>query len=789
MPANVHLLNGRREDAPLRSLSNFLLRNRWLVFGFLPVVLLAAAAFLYYARPVYEAAASIRIDEERSNVAVLDILKSLSTGSEIDTEMEELRSRTRAEGVVDSLDLQLDVVVPRRATRAELFSEVRVSRRAPEQSIALVREGDARFRVDVSGDEGARRVGVGEPLELEGVTLTLAPAAARHDRIVVEVAEFYDAVRSFAEARDVSRPNREADIVVIRYRGRDSVLVRQVPDVMARQFIAHRNQVRKTESTSAITFLGEQLDTLNDQLQVAENRLRAYREGQQIVSPQAQAEAQVTAVADLQAQRDLMNFEREGLARLLGEVAGEPRDEDDFSPYRRLIAFPTLLRNPAVGELLNNLAIVENQRAELLMRYTPENPDVQVLTQRVDELERQLATTATTYLQGLNNQLTSMDERLRSFGGELARVPAKEIQYARLLREAKLYEEISTLLQTRLKEAEIAAAVEDPTVRVIDPAIPPDEPIWPKPVLSLLLATLVGLSLGVGTAFAREHLDSTVHTREELQLLAAGVPVLGTIPRIGQVAVANGGAARRHARPELQSRLVTGRDPRNPASEAYRSLRTNIAFARPDRAPRTLVFTSPTPGDGKSTSAANLAITLAQQDLRCLLIDADMRRGVLHEVFQIAREPGLSNLLLGTDTVEAVVQRIEIGDGAVLHVIPQGTIPPNPAELLASRRMRALLETLEESYDTILLDAPPLTVVTDAALLGTNADGVILVARAGATERGAVTYSIEQLQNVRAPLLGAVLNDIDVKKDRYYGSYGAASSYYAAAPEGGRFRR
>jgi tyrosine-protein kinase Etk/Wzc len=787
MPANPHLLNGRRDDAPLRSLSNFVLRNRYLVFGFLPVVLLAAAAFLYYARPVYEAAASIRIDEERSNVAVLDILKSLSTGSEIDTEMEELRSRTRAEGVVDSLDLQLDVLVPRRATRAELFSEVRVSRRAPEQSVALVREGDARFRVDVAGDEGARRVGVGEPLELDGVTMTLAPGAAEHDRIVVEIADFYDAVRSFAESLDVDRPNREADIVVIRYRGRDSVLVREVPDVMARQFIAHRNQVRKTESTSAITFLGEQLDTLNDQLQVAENRLRVYREGQQIVSPQAQAEAQVTAVADLQAQRDLMNFEREGLARLLDEVAGEPRDEGDFSPYRRLIAFPTLLRNPAVGELLNNLAVVENQRAELLMRYTPENPDVQVLTQRIEELERQLATTATTYLQGLTNQLTSMDDRLRSFGGELAQVPAKEIQYARLLREAKLYEEISTLLQTRLKEAEIAAAVEDPTVRVIDPAIPPDEPIWPRPVLSLLLATLVGLSLGVGAAFAREHLDTTIHTREELQVLAAGAPVLGTIPRIGQIAVANGGAAR--AWPGLQSRLVTGRDPRNPASEAYRSLRTNIAFARPERAPRTLVFTSPTPGDGKSTSAANLAITLAQQDLRCLLIDADMRRGVLHEVFRIAREPGLSNLLLGTEAVDAVVQRIEVGGGAVLHVIPQGTIPPNPAELLASRRMRALLETLEESYDTILLDAPPLTVVTDAALLGTNADGVILVARAGATERGAVTYSIEQLQNVRAPLLGAVLNDIDVKKDRYYGSYGAASSYYASAPEGGRFRR
>jgi tyrosine-protein kinase Etk/Wzc len=485
-----------------------------------------------------------------------------------------------------------------------------------------------------------------------------------------------------------------------------------------------------------------------------------------------------------------MDVERQGLAQLLREVADtSAAGERDFSAYRRVMASPTLLRNPAIGELLTTLAAVENERAELLMRYTPENSDVQVLTQRVNELEQQIAGIATTYLQGLNEQIGAKDRQLAAFSVELARVPAKEIQYARHLREAKLLEEITTLLQTELKEAEIAAALEDPSVRVIDPPIAPDEPIWPKPVLSLGLALLVGLSLGVGTAFAREHLDTTIHTREDLQFVTAGVPVLGTIPRIGQVAAANGGGRAPRVRvrgaPEVQSRLVTGRDPRNPASEAYRSLRTNITFARPEHTPRTLVFTSPTPGDGKSTSAANLAITLAQQELRCLLVDADMRRGVLHEVFRTSREPGLSNLLLGRESLEKVVQRVGVGEGATLDFIAMGTIPPNPAELLGSPRMRSLLERLEAQYDAVLFDAPPLTVVTDAALLGTHADGVILVARAGATERGAIAYAVEQLNNVRAPLLGAVLNDVDVRKDRYYGSYGVASSYYAADGKGG----
>src|SRR5690606_23414605 len=228
----------------------------------------------------------------------------------------------------------------------------------------------------------------------------------------------------------------------------------------------------------------------------------------------------------------------------------------------------------------------------------------------------------------------------------------------------------------------------------------------------------------------------------------------------------------------LESRLVTGYDPRNPVSEAYRSLRTNITFARLERTPKTLVFTSPMPGDGKSTTSANLAITLAQQGLKVLLVDADLRRGVLNSVFHLEREPGLSNVLLEMTPFQNAVRTVRIADSATLDFLSSGILPPNPAELLGSDRMRALLERLEAEYDLIILDAPPLNVVTDAALLGTNADGVMLVARAGRSEKAALSYAGEQLRNVRADVLGAVLNDIDFKRDaRYYGKYGSYGYY------------
>jgi capsular exopolysaccharide synthesis family protein len=225
---------------------------------------------------------------------------------------------------------------------------------------------------------------------------------------------------------------------------------------------------------------------------------------------------------------------------------------------------------------------------------------------------------------------------------------------------------------------------------------------------------------------------------------------------------------------------VAGRDPRNPVSEAYRSLRTNLTFANLEKPPKTIVFTSALPQDGKSTSAANLSITLAQQGIRTLLVDADLRRGVLHSVFGIESDPGLTNALMGQCDVTEAIRKIDLGESGILDFLPSGPYPPNPAEVLGSQRMRALIEKIEAMYDLVVIDSAPLTAVTDAAVLGTKVDGVVLVARANVTERGALTYAVQQLASVRAPILGCILNDVEFRRDaRYYSAYGKYGYYYA----------
>lgn len=779
---------GSDGGAQLRDLWNFVLRNRLLTFG-VPLLMVAATTFFVFrVTPVYDATVWIRIDEERSNLPVLDALKDLSSGSQIGTEIQVLRRRPLAEAVVDSLALQLVVQRPKGVVRERIFGDVSVERDAPEAGYRLRRQDDGRFALyRGKGDEPLGLYGIGEVVRLDGASLRLLPGAAEHEEIRFSVLEFERALKYFREALEVGRPDREADIVTVRYQGTDRALVRDVPNAMARFFIRQRQQVKKTQALGTVRFLYEQLDTLAERLQLAEEELREFRARHEVVSFEFEAEAQMQRLAQIQAERDLLDSEREALRTLLDEVrataAARTPESEGPSPYRRLIAFPSLLRHFAVSELFRSLSEVENERAELLNRRTLEDPDVQVLNQRVAELEDQLRYIAETYLEGLTNNVASINANLERFREDLKRIPSREIDYERLKRQAEVLEEIYTLLQTRLQEAQIAASVDDASVRVVEPAVLPIDPIKPKKKLSVALALMLGLVLGMGTAFVKENLDNTLHTREELQALIGAVPVLGVIPRI-QEAGTGKVQAPAAGEPAFEARLVTGRDPRNPVSEAYRSLRTNIAYARVGDPPKTLVFTSPTPGDGKSTTASNLAITLAQQNLRCLLVDADLRRGFLNDVFGVRREPGLSNVLLDRATFDEAVRRIDLGSSGSIDFLPTGTLPPNPAELVGSDRMKAFLDEVADRYDTVILDAPPLTLVTDAALLGTYADGMILVARAGITERGAITYALEQIAAVRAPILGAVLNDVDQRKERYYGSYSAgAHAYYYGADD------
>lgn len=313
----------------------------------------------------------------------------------------------------------------------------------------------------------------------------------------------------------------------------------------------------------------------------------------------------------------------------------------------------------------------------------------------------------------------------------------------------------------------------------------PTKPVRPHKVRNLLLALALGMLVGIAVAFGREHLDNTIHTVDEVELIT-GVPVLGMIPHMKNHQLTNGrrkilpgrtrsGApAARDTQQDYASRLIVSGDTQNTVAEAFRSLRTNITFATPDQVPRTIVVTSSREGDGKTTSVVNLAAAFAHQGLKVLLVDSDLRRGVLHKVFKLPKRPGLSNVLVENLALEEVIHSVAIDADVNLDVMTSGTYPPNPAELLGSSRLRSALDSLAKLYDVVLIDSPPLTVVTDAAVIAPYVDGVLVVARASQTEVGALEFAMMQLRNVNARVKGTILNDLSLN-DRRYGSQG----YYA----------
>jgi capsular exopolysaccharide synthesis family protein len=345
------------------------------------------------------------------------------------------------------------------------------------------------------------------------------------------------------------------------------------------------------------------------------------------------------------------------------------------------------------------------------------------------------------------------------------------------------------MVQGRLKEAEISASVPDSSASMLDDAVSADMRANSSQTLIFAVAVFSGLMVGVGVAFLRDWLDTTIHDEADLRAIV-GVPVVGIIPNLQQQARSGAyrlppapdgavGGARDQAAASGSSAPGSAREYHTPAAEAYRALRTNLNYLTPPRAPRVIVVTSALPGDGKTTTVVNLAITLAQQGQRVILIDAETRRGTVHEAFGIPPSPGFFDLMYGQASPGECIRRVSMETGGSVDVLPLGSSPSvNPADLLVSTRLQPLFDRLRQQYDYVLLDTPPLNLFTDAALIASNADALLLVARSDKTDRDELKFAVAQLRNVQVVLAGAVLNDVELRRgSRYRQGYGYYYEY------------
>ena len=800
------------EPIRLRFIWGMVRRNLGIILGAMAVSLALAVYLTRGMVPQYSASVSVRIDTRPSELPALDVLRS-TAGNEVNTEMGMLRSRSLAAAVAESLALQLRLVEPANVPRSEVFlntrldTAARAAARPDRYELTPLANSTLQLRAAGAASNLAT-LKPGDHVRLGNLWFQLAPGAYALAPLTFELRSLDATVDQLLANLAVTRPNREANLVQVRYEDTDKDLAQDIPNLLANRFIAERRAERQSATRSTAEFLNQQIVKLSGQLRVAEDSLQRFREAARIVSLPTEASSGVSHAADLEAQRNALDAERSALARLLDDAtrAARSRGESGLSPYQSFLGFPSFLRNQAVGTLLSSLKAADDKRAEMLTRRQPQDPEVLQLDSRVKELEGQLQSVARTYLAGLANQVSAMDATLRESRHELARIPAKEAQFARLDRSVKGLEEIVLQLRSRLKETEVAQVANDETVRLIDMASAPRAPLRSRRPLILAFACCVGLAMGMSIGLGREYLNTSVQTQMDVQS-ATGIPIIGWIPHIqtqrtrrlpasisnGHPEPQNGGSPAgppttllaQRSRPTPTGVLMTRGSAPTPLSDAYEQVHTSMLFSRGEGEIHSVAFTSGLPGEGKTTNAANFAVTLAQGGRRVILVDADLRRGRLAKLFGASREPGLVDLLNGAVSLENSLRWVSVGGGKHMYLLPTGRLPTNPAQLLGSAEMRELLVRLEAESDMVILDCPPMNIVADAMVLGRQVGGVLLVVRLGTTPFDSLVHTAEQLRAASIPVLGTILNDIRFDRAVGYDDglrwYEYAKSYYARA--------
>ena len=390
---------------------------------------------------------------------------------------------------------------------------------------------------------------------------------------------------------------------------------------------------------------------------------------------------------------------------------------------------------------------LQDQMAVLNQQIQTSSADLAVLTQEIGNDNTTLNTLLTADNAGktqeeLNNQNALIQQTQST-------LQTKVIQQSQLQTTLENYRSSYTLLLQSYNEISLAETQSSTGVLLKDPAVPPEFPIQPQPFRSALLAAVVGLILGAGIVFLIEFLDDSLRDPQEITR-KWGIPILGMIITFNSK---NG------------NELITEKQPRAPVSEAFRSLRTNLQFASAASPIHILLITSPSPSDGKTTIVGNLACVIAQGERKVIIVDADLRKPRVHKVFQLQNKLGMTDQFIHPQEYpDGVAQPTEEKN---LSVITSGSLPPNPSELLGSQRMVEIFQTLKAQFDMVVLDSPPTLAVTDANVLATRVDGVILVINPRVSKRAAIKHAIEQMVQVKANIIGVVLNGVDVKKSRY----------------------
>lgn len=744
------------ETINLYEVIQVLYRGKWLIILVFILVVLATAIFTFMQDPIYESTAVVLIEKGKKGLGLTEAfdITGLSEQRNIKNEIEILKSRSLAEAVAK-----------------KLIERVYVNPQTKKDTILVILPSKKELR--------------------EGIK---------------PFAKIETILERFNKDVKIESP-RDADIIKITVRSKNPEEAALIANTFADAYYERNLMMSRNESRSVRKFLEEQLADKKKILDQAETQLETYMKSAGVVALDEESKKLIEQLSDLESKRGEAIVEISSAQKKLNAYLEQIKQiEPEF------VKVATEALDPYIKYLQEEIAKLEVTRDQIVAQ-NPKVGSKEVLDKSLREIDEQLASLRkklqekiseflktgfassgtpgtqtydpTGFVKELKQKILLTEIELTAYEAkkkELERlinqlnqkfetIPSKLIDYARLERARMSSEKLYLLIEEKYQEAMIAEQSQFGYVQIIDYATPGIKPVSPKVHLNLILSVLIGLGLGVMIVFVKEYFDRTIKTPEQIE--KRGFTVLSAIPVIEIEAKVDGKQLKKDEGRNIAAHLITHLSPKSPVAEAYRVLRTGIQFAKLDRKIKSIVVASGAPKEGKSTTSSNLAITMAKADLKTVLLDTDLRRPVLHRVFGVKREPGLTDYLFGRAEIDEIFKQTEVEN---LYLVPCGIVPPNPSELLGSEKMKEFIEYLKSNYDMVIFDTPPLVAVTDALILANQVDGVLLVASAGKTEIDVIDKAREMVHRVGGNIIGVLLNNFDASAT--YGTYYRYYRYY-----------
>ncbi|WP_020681869.1 GumC family protein [Marinobacterium rhizophilum] len=719
----------RDDELDLLRLWQPIWRRKWSIATLMLVVMMLATLVALAMTPVYRAASTLMIEEKAAQVLSIQQVYGLDGNSSgyLQTQFELLKSRELAERVVHELSLN---------THPEFDPR--------QQSASLI---DIRGLLDFNA----------------WLPFTTPEDVAEVDPELAEAQAFRAAVDTFMKRTTIT-PVPKTQLVKVQIEMADASTAARAANALARTYIDSQMEAKLEMTNNATRWINERLETLKVSLQESERQLQAFRDQENLVDLQggvttvSAGELSRTSdrLVDTRRDRDAAESQYRQVAELKG------------GGWQRLTAAPAVMSNPLVQQFKAQEAQALSKVQELSNRYGPKHPSMIAARSELNtataslksQVEQVVASIERAYQLAVANE-DALQSSFELNKDEIQAITRKEFKLRELQREVDSNQALYNTFLNRLKETSATADLQSANARIVDRAVRPEVPVKPNRKLIVIAAGLLALMAGVGLALLLEMLNNTFKSTEEIEE-QLNLPVLGILPLLKD-----------KLRKDVAQMFGRGGETDRAFLEAIRTLRTGVVLSGLNKEQKVLLVTSSIPGEGKSSVAANLAQALGQME-KVLLIDADMRRPTAAKNFELpVGTPGLANLIAGIAKLEDCIYPL---DG--VDLISAGTVPPNPLELLSSKRFAETLEVLGSKYDHIIIDSPPMQAVSDALMLSALASSVIYVVKAESTSVQLVRDGIGRLLQNRAPVSGVVLNQVDIEKAKKNGySHGAYYDY------------